>query len=75
MPSFSITLSRCTNAISPDWKIKSADGTIVSEKIIHDAGAKSEIGHTRDFFVKMIKDAGYIPVERDALYNELKIYE
>ena len=52
-----------------------ADGTIVSEKIIHDAGAESEIGHTRDFFVKMIKDAGYIPVERDALYNELKIYE
>ena len=50
-----------------------ADGTIIREKIIHDAGAPSEIGHSRDFMVNMIKNSGYIPVERDALYNEVKV--
>ena len=70
-----ITLGEKAAQVALHYGISDADGTIVSEKIIHDAGAKSEIGHTRDFFVKMIKDAGYTPVERDALYNELKIYE
>ena len=69
-----ITLGEKAAQITFHYGVSDADGTIISEKIIHDAGAKSEVGHTRDFFVKMIKDAGYIPVERDALYNELKIY-
>jgi len=51
-----------------------ADGTIIREKIIHDAGAPSEVGHSRDFMVNMIKKAGYTPVERDALYNVLRVY-
>lgn len=70
-----ITLGEKAAQVALHYGVSDADGTIVSEKIIHDAGAKSEIGHTRDFFVKMIKDAGYLPVERDALYNELKVYE
>jgi|TARA_B100000131_G_scaffold76427_1_gene72980 aminodeoxyfutalosine synthase len=70
-----ITLGEKAAQVALHYGVSDADGTIVSEKIIHDAGAKSEIGHTRDFFIKMIKDAGYLPVERDALYNELNIYE
>ena len=70
-----ITLGEKAAQITLHYGVSDADGTIISEKIIHDAGAKSEEGHTRDFFVKMIKDAGYLPVERDALYNELRIYE
>ena len=70
-----ITLGEKAAQVALHYGVSDADGTIMSEKIIHDAGAKSEIGHTRNFFVKMIKDAGYLPVERDALYNELNIYE
>ena len=70
-----ITLGEKAAPVTFHYGVSDADGTIISEKIIHDAGAKSEIGHTRDFFVNMIKDSGYIPVERDALYNELKIYD
>ncbi|MGH7791210.1 MAG: hypothetical protein ACREOB_02740 [Thermodesulfobacteriota bacterium] len=44
------------------------------EKIIHDAGAPSEVGHSRDFMVNLIKNAGYTPVERDALYNVVRVY-
>jgi len=70
-----ITLGEKAAQVAFHYGVSDADGTIVSEKIIHDAGAKSEVGHTREFFVKMIKDSGYIPVERDALYNELKTYD
>ncbi|NIP28782.1 MAG: hypothetical protein GWO38_34505, partial [Phycisphaerae bacterium] len=28
----------------------------------------------RDFMVNMIKNAGFVPVERDALYNEVQVY-
>ncbi len=70
-----ITLGEKAAQVTFHYGVSDADGTIISEKIIHDAGAKSQIGHTRDFFVNMIKDSGYIPVERDALYNELKIYD
>tara|TARA_Y100000590_G_scaffold432797_1_gene549204 strand:+ start:266 stop:1378 length:1113 start_codon:yes stop_codon:yes gene_type:complete len=69
-----ITLGEKAAQVTFHYGVSDADGTIITEKIIHDAGAQSEVGHTRDFFVKTIKDAGYLPVERDALYNEIKIY-
>ena len=70
-----ITLGEKAAQVAFHYGVSDADGTIISEKIIHDAGAKSEVGHTREFFVKMIKDSGYLPVERDALCNELKTYD
>jgi aminodeoxyfutalosine synthase len=50
------------------------DGTIKDEKIAHASGAVTEQGMTEDELVRLIKDAGRIPVRRDALYNELKIF-
>lgn len=50
------------------------DGTIGQERVTHAAGAKSPIGLAKDGMVNMIKNAGLIPVERDALYNEIKVY-
>jgi len=69
-----ITLGEKTAQVALHFGCDDADGTIIREKIIHDAGAPSEVGHTRDFFVKIIKDAGYTPVERDALYNVVRVY-
>ncbi len=69
-----ITLGEKAAQVALSYGCDDADGTILREKIIHDAGATSEVGHTRDFFTRMIKDAGYTPVERDALYNVVKIY-
>jgi aminodeoxyfutalosine synthase len=45
------------------------DGTVVEEKIYHDAGAKTPQALTRRELLKLITDAGREPVERDALYN------
>jgi aminodeoxyfutalosine synthase len=47
------------------------DGTILEERITHEAGALTPQQLTLEYFVKIIKEAGRIPVERDTLYNEL----
>jgi aminodeoxyfutalosine synthase len=45
------------------------DGTIIEERISHDAGATSPKGLTRDQLKYLITSAGYDPVERDAFYR------
>lgn len=70
-----ITLGERTAQVALQYGASDADGTIMREKIIHDAGAPSELGHSRDFMVHMIKGAGRVPVERDALYNEIRVYD
>ena len=50
------------------------DGTIQKESIQSAAGANSANGIDLNEFVELIKNSGFIPVERDSLYNELKVY-
>jgi len=50
------------------------DGTVGHERIAHDAGAVSPMKLAKDQIIKIIKDAGKIPVERDAFYNPLNVY-
>jgi aminodeoxyfutalosine synthase len=45
------------------------DGTVVEEKIYHDAGATTPQGMTRKELCRLITEAGRTPVERDTLYN------
>jgi aminodeoxyfutalosine synthase len=45
------------------------DGTVVEEKIYHDAGATTPQGLQRHDLVRLIKEAGREPVERDTLYR------
>ena len=51
------------------------DGTIQKESIQSAAGANSANGIKLDELVGLIKNSGFIPVERDSLYNELRVYE
>ena len=48
------------------------EGTVVRERIYHEAGAHTPEGMTFNEIIRLIKDAGKRPVERDALYNELR---
>ncbi|MBI3003922.1 MAG: aminofutalosine synthase MqnE [Ignavibacteriales bacterium] len=50
------------------------DGTVGGERIAHDAGAVSPSKLAKDQIVKIIRDAGKIPVERDVYYDPLKLY-
>ena len=45
------------------------DGTVIEEKIYHDAGATTPQGMRRQELVRLIKEAGREPIERDTLYR------
>lgn len=50
------------------------DGTVVEEKIGHDAGASSPQSLTLERLIRLIRLAGKIPVERDTLYRPLRSF-
>ncbi|MFT5660614.1 MAG: aminodeoxyfutalosine synthase [Sulfurimonas sp.] len=50
------------------------DGTIEKESINSAAGAKSANGVDLEEFVGLIKNSGFTPVERDSVYNEIKVW-
>src|ERR1700722_3263808 len=45
------------------------DGTVIEEKIYHDAGAKTPQGLRRQDLVRLITEAGRVPYERDTMYR------
>ena len=45
------------------------DGTVVEEKIYHDAGASTPQGLRRADLIRLITEAGRVPFERDTLYR------
>src|SRR5205814_3397557 len=47
------------------------DGTVVHEKIYHDAGSESPQEITVADLRRLIEEAGRVPVERDTLYHEV----
>jgi aminodeoxyfutalosine synthase len=50
------------------------DGTVGGEKIAHDAGAESPMALKKEQIIRIIRDAGKIPVERDVYYNPLVLH-
>lgn len=61
--------------IAMEFGADDLDGTVVEEKITHAAGARTSQGITKTELLKLIKSAGFFPVERDTLYNILQVYE
>ncbi len=51
------------------------DGTILEEKITHAAGARTPLQMAKDRMEDLIAEAGYIPVERDTVYNIVQVSE
>jgi aminodeoxyfutalosine synthase len=45
------------------------DGTVIEEKIYHDAGATTPQGMRRQELIRLIREAGRDPVERDTMYR------
>lgn len=51
------------------------DGTVVRERISHAAGARSPEHMPLQRLIDTIRETGHVPVERDTLYNELRVFE
>jgi len=45
------------------------DGTVIEEKIYHDAGATTPQGMRRQELMRLIREAGREPIERDTMYR------
>ena len=61
--------------IAQEFGADDLDGTIEKESIQSAAGAKSSHGMNLEEFIALIKNSGFTPVERDSLYNELKVHD
>ncbi len=72
--SYWIMLGEETASVALNFGANDLDGTIGEERIAHAALAKSPIGLARDRLVDMITEAGKVPVERDALYEVIRVY-
>ena len=70
-----VMLGENSAAMALNFGASDLDGTIGEEKIAHFAQAKSPVGLARERLVRMIRDAGKTPVERDALYNVVQVWE
>jgi aminodeoxyfutalosine synthase len=60
--------------VSLAFGVNDLDGTVMEERIGHDAGAQSPQAMEREEIAGLIRKAGRIPVERDTLYNELRVF-
>ncbi|QKF83140.1 aminofutalosine synthase MqnE [Halarcobacter ebronensis] len=60
--------------LAQEFGANDLDGTIEKESIQSAAGAKSANGIALENFVDLIKNSGFIPVERDSVYNEIKVW-
>jgi aminodeoxyfutalosine synthase len=58
-----------TAQVSLSFGADDLDGTIIDEKIFHAAGAKSENGMGRGELINLIREAGFLPLERDGAYK------
>lgn len=61
-------------SVAQEFGCDDIDGTIERESIQSAAGASSAHGREKQEFIDIIKTAGFVPVERDSLYNELRVY-
>ncbi len=60
--------------VAQEFGANDLDGTIERESINSAAGAASANGVNLEEFVALIKNTGFIPVERDSVYNEIKVW-
>jgi aminodeoxyfutalosine synthase len=63
-----------TAAVALHFGASDVNGTLEDEKIAHMAQAASPPGLAREQVLRMIPDAGKVAVERDALYNVVKVW-
>lgn len=63
-----------TASMALQWGADDLDGTIGEEKIAHAALANTPLGLTTHAMLKLVREAGRVPVQRDAFYRVLSFY-
>lgn len=60
---------------SLSFGVNDLEGTVVREKIYHEAGAHTAEGLSLDDIVDLIRSAGKTPAERDSFYKTLRVFD
>lgn len=60
--------------VSLEFGVDDLDGTVVEERITHAAGARTAESISKEELIRLIREAGRVPVERDTVYNVLRVY-
>jgi aminodeoxyfutalosine synthase len=69
-----VVLGEETASIALNFGASDVNGSLEDEKIMHMAKAETPAGLVREQLFRMIRDAGKTPVERDALYNVVQVW-
>jgi aminodeoxyfutalosine synthase len=70
-----VLLGEETASIALHFGADDVNGTLEDERVQHMAGAQTPAGLARAQLLRIIRDAGKIPVERDALYTVLRVWD
>jgi aminodeoxyfutalosine synthase len=70
-----IMVTPFVSQIALSFGVNDLEGTVVREKIYHEAGAQTAQGMALDEVLRLIRGAGRIPVERDSLYNVIRTFD
>ncbi|HEU5321109.1 MAG TPA: aminofutalosine synthase MqnE [Methylomirabilota bacterium] len=70
-----VVLGEDTTSVALHFGADDVNGTLEDERIQHMAGAQTPAGVAREQLFRMIRHAGKIPVERDALYNVVRVWD
>ncbi len=61
--------------VSLNFGVDDLDGTVVEERITRSAGGTTDGSMTREELIHLIQQADRIPVERDTVYNRVKVWK
>jgi aminodeoxyfutalosine synthase len=70
-----VMLGEKITQVSLSFGVDDIDGTVVEERITRMAGGTTDGSMTRDELLDLIRQAGKKPVERDTVYNTVRIWE
>ncbi|MEK6743720.1 MAG: aminofutalosine synthase MqnE [Nitrospirota bacterium] len=70
-----VMLGEKITQVSLSFGVDDIDGTVVEERITKMAGGTTDGSMTRDDLVDLIKQAGRTPVERDTVYNTVRVWK
>ncbi|MFL5617575.1 MAG: aminofutalosine synthase MqnE [Gemmatimonadaceae bacterium] len=69
-----IMVTPALSQLSLHFGVNDLEGTVVREKIYHEAGAHTAQAMSLDELLRIIRGAGKIPAERDSFYNVIRTF-
>ena len=70
-----IMVTPALSQLSLHFGVNDLEGTVVREKIYHEAGAHTAQAMTLDELLRIIRGAGKEPAERDSFYNVIRTFD